>query len=411
MDNKLGVIVPYRNREEQLNIFKEHISNHLRNQNIEFELIVVEQIDNKPFNRGKLLNIGFLEAERLGCSYVVFHDVDMLPIEADYSFSKTPLHLATNFNETSEISETYFGGVTIFPINDFKEANGFPNDYWGWGFEDDELLRRTINTDFKKIRNRKTGADCLVFNGKDCYVKIPNNINFKKDIKFSIVFEINPILNEMLEFDEWTIFSIPGWDLTLTYNSFGRYKFELWDFKRKCYSINSKISPTYVTKIDINISVDDCLVTMHQDREYVGEFKYNKKLLDYSGEEWIYLGNANPYRGSNMKELNGMICDFKIWNDSDEIINFDFKKCTEYYGCKKDITSKEQYKFIKLPYRRNSVFKKLKHDENGFVGNNWKSKNTRVNQLNYYNNLDNSGLSDIVYELIEANTLHLKVKL
>ena len=75
----------------------------------------------------------------------------------------------------------------------------------------------------------------------------------------------------------------------------------------------------------------------------------------------------------------------RLSDDLEEIINFDFKKCTEYYGCEKDITSKEQYKFIKLPYRRNSIFKKLKHDENGFVGDNWKSKNTRVNQIKYSN--------------------------
>jgi len=407
MDNKLGVIVPYRNREEHLTIFKQSIKEYLNKTNITFELIIVEQYDDKPFNRGKLLNIGFLEAEKLGCSYVVFHDVDILPIKADYSFSDIPIHLATD----NIPFESYFGGVTIFPLKDFIEANGFPNEYWGWGFEDDELLRRTINTASQKIRNRKTGADCLVFNGKDCYVKIPNNIDFKKDIKFSIVFEVTPTLNEVLEFDEWTIFSIPGWDLTLTYNSFGRYKFELWDFKRNCYSINSKILSTYITKIDITISVKDCLVIMNQNREYVGEFKYNKRLLEYSNEEWIYLGNANPYRGSNMKELNGMICEFKVWNDLEEIINFDFKKCTEYYGCEKDITSKEQYKFIKLPYRRNSIFKKLKHDENGFVGDNWKSKNTRVNQIKYSNSSDKSGLNNIDYTIIENINNHIKVKL
>jgi hypothetical protein len=405
--NKLGIVVPYKDREEHLTIFKQSIKEYLNKTNITFELIIVEQYDDKPFNRGKLLNIGFLEAEKLGCSYVVFHDVDILPIKADYSFSDIPIHLATD----NIPFESYFGGVTIFPLKDFIEANGFPNEYWGWGFEDDELLRRTINTASQKIRNRKTGADCLVFNGKDCYVKIPNNIDFKKDIKFSIVFEVTPTLNEVLEFDEWTIFSIPGWDLTLTYNSFGRYKFELWDFKRNCYSINSKILSTYITKIDITISVKDCLVIMNQNREYVGEFKYNKRLLEYSNEEWIYLGNANPYRGSNMKELNGMICEFKVWNDLEEIINFDFKKCTEYYGCEKDITSKEQYKFIKLPYRRNSIFKKLKHDENGFVGDNWKSKNTRVNQIKYSNSSDKSGLNNIDYTIIENINNHIKVKL
>ena len=160
--NKLGVIVPYRDREEHLIIFKKHITEYLNKQNILFELIIVEQTNDKPFNRGKLLNIGFIEAERLGCTYVVFHDVDMLPIDVDYSYCSDVLQLANNFisdtDYTKEIYDGYFGGVTMFPIDSFKKVNGYPNDFWGWGFEDDELLRRCmqsgIETDSKKIKNR-----------------------------------------------------------------------------------------------------------------------------------------------------------------------------------------------------------------------------------------------------------------
>ena len=56
--NKIGIVVPYRNRREHLNHFIPSISNHLKKQKIPFEIIVVEQADDKPFNRGKLLNIG-----------------------------------------------------------------------------------------------------------------------------------------------------------------------------------------------------------------------------------------------------------------------------------------------------------------------------------------------------------------
>ena len=90
MPNKLGVIVPYRDREAHLIEFRESITNYLKNRDILFELIVVEQCDDKSFNRGKLLNIGYLKAKELGCDYVVFHDVDMIPIEVDYSFSEIP---------------------------------------------------------------------------------------------------------------------------------------------------------------------------------------------------------------------------------------------------------------------------------------------------------------------------------
>ena len=83
--HKLGVIVPYRERPNQLKIFLQHIKNYLSNNEITYEIIIVEQTEKNNFNRGKLLNIGFLKAEELGCDYVVFHDIDMLPIDADYS--------------------------------------------------------------------------------------------------------------------------------------------------------------------------------------------------------------------------------------------------------------------------------------------------------------------------------------
>ena len=133
--HKLGVIVPYRNRFEQLVLFKEKIVEYLNNQKINFEIIVVEQDDAKLFNRGMLLNIGFKHAKEKGCDYVVFHDVDMLPINVDYSYSDIPLHLATNFVKSSKqkriVFEEYFGGVTLFPIKIFEEIS---NRYYFLGY-------------------------------------------------------------------------------------------------------------------------------------------------------------------------------------------------------------------------------------------------------------------------------------
>ena len=103
---KLGVIVPYRKRPTHLRKFRESISEYLKD--YDYDLIVVEQSDDLPFNRGKLLNIGFKTALRKQCDYVVFHDIDMLPVDVDYSYSEVPLHLATNFtNSKREIFDTY----------------------------------------------------------------------------------------------------------------------------------------------------------------------------------------------------------------------------------------------------------------------------------------------------------------
>jgi hypothetical protein len=111
---KLGVVVPYKKRESQLKLFKKEITEFLNSKNIDFELIVVEQADDKPFNRGKLLNIGFDNAKKLGCNYVVFHDVDMIPIKADYSYPNHPVHLATNFEFNPNIKRIIFFLLNIY---------------------------------------------------------------------------------------------------------------------------------------------------------------------------------------------------------------------------------------------------------------------------------------------------------
>ena len=75
------------------------------------------------------------------------HDVDMLPIDVDYSEVSVPTHLVDNFISHKDkmkrvVFDEYFGGVTLFPIDDYFHVNGYSNKYWGWGYEDDDLLWR-----------------------------------------------------------------------------------------------------------------------------------------------------------------------------------------------------------------------------------------------------------------------------
>ena len=52
--HKLGIIVPYRDREQQLKRFLSHMKDYIKD--IDYEIFIVEQEDDKPFNRVKLLN-------------------------------------------------------------------------------------------------------------------------------------------------------------------------------------------------------------------------------------------------------------------------------------------------------------------------------------------------------------------
>jgi hypothetical protein len=139
---KLGIAIPYRDRAEHLVDFKKHMSEFLKD--IDYEIVIAEQTPEKPFNRGKLLNIAAVIAFQDGCDYVALHDVDMLPLSADYSPVSGATHMAVEVQQFGWHLpyQNYFGGVTLFDKTSFEQINGFHNDYWGWGGEDDDIFCR-----------------------------------------------------------------------------------------------------------------------------------------------------------------------------------------------------------------------------------------------------------------------------
>lgn len=141
---RLAVIVPYRDRESHLSEFIPYMERVLKEAEIPFEIIIVHQGDNKGFNRAKLLNIGYKENPNF--DYYAFHDVDMLPLDSDYNYIEGPTHLASMAEQFGYKLpyEGYFGGVTLFDKESFVKVNGYSNDYWGWGAEDDDILYRCV---------------------------------------------------------------------------------------------------------------------------------------------------------------------------------------------------------------------------------------------------------------------------
>lgn len=112
-----------------------------------FKVVVVEQADTGPFNRGALLNVGYqLSAHE--AKWLIFHDVDLLPVSPDCDYSR-PCGFSHVSNRIEQYGFTlpyrnYVGGVLACTAQAFATVNGFSNKYAGWGCEDDDLFVRSV---------------------------------------------------------------------------------------------------------------------------------------------------------------------------------------------------------------------------------------------------------------------------
>ena len=141
-----SVVIPYRNRNNHLQCALARFE--------QFTVYVVEQADREPFNRGSLLNTGYVRARRQGARRVILHDVDLMPDDKLLNMYKDPwprpvVHFGALFSRYNN-SRSYFGGVHGFTAGFFP---GYPNHFFGWGGEDDALRLRVRNRDMTYARH------------------------------------------------------------------------------------------------------------------------------------------------------------------------------------------------------------------------------------------------------------------
>ena len=153
--SKIAIIIPFRDRDEHLRYFLQYMHPTLQRQQLEYRVYVINQKQNSTFNRAKLMNVGYVESQHdldFGC--FVFHDVDLI-LENDYalySCSKSPRHLSSAVDKFKYDPENaQFGGVTVLTKKQYELVNGYPNSYWGWGGEDEDMFQRIRNKHMKVI--------------------------------------------------------------------------------------------------------------------------------------------------------------------------------------------------------------------------------------------------------------------
>lgn len=154
--SKVAIIVPYRNdilneRKIQLDNFVEYYHNFLPN----IQIFIIEQSnDGRKFNRGALLNIGYLISKSNNFDRYIFHDVDLLSpdqLSKVYTFNPSnPVHIGRLWREKYKFYN-FVGGIISFDKSTYEKINGYPNTFWGWGGEDDALGNRLVATNTELI--------------------------------------------------------------------------------------------------------------------------------------------------------------------------------------------------------------------------------------------------------------------
>ncbi|XP_061307446.1 beta-1,4-galactosyltransferase 2 [Pezoporus occidentalis] len=145
---KVAILIPFRHREHHLKYWLHYLHPILRRQKVAYGIYIINQFGEDTFNRAKLLNVGFLEAlkddEEYDC--FIFSDVDLIPMDDRnlYRCYEQPRHFAVGMDKFGFRLPYagYFGGVSGLSKSQFLKINGFPNEYWGWGGEDDDIFNR-----------------------------------------------------------------------------------------------------------------------------------------------------------------------------------------------------------------------------------------------------------------------------
>jgi hypothetical protein len=145
-DRRLTIVIPFRDRDEHLRQLMPVLTAMLNEQRIRHRVLIVEQEPGGLFNRGKLINVGIHHAADAS-DYYCLHDVDAVPVVANYQCPSQPLRLVNTIRgpggETRR-TDYYFSGAVSVRKEQVFAANGYSNEYRGWGKEDDDFFFRLL---------------------------------------------------------------------------------------------------------------------------------------------------------------------------------------------------------------------------------------------------------------------------
>ena len=439
-----------------MNQFVPMISSFLDRQGIDHTIYLAHQCDEFLFNRGLMKNIAAKHAFDDECDYVAFHDIDMLPENdsCDYSYPMDyPTHISTKLSKYKyKLNyEQYFGGVVLFTKDHIEKTNGYSNDYWDWGMEDDDLFYRCI---YENLANRDLiknydNQRCINFNGVSSFIDIPTSNGLHSILSKSHTISILcNITNQNEKHKEWLVgdsqkrfieFPIFKHNQPLSYgigfNNSRAISASICNSNNNFNSFWIKRNFDEWTWITLSVDSENGKIYFYCNNKLVKNLANGTLEESYSTfSDSLQKLKSNFYVGKNIDEnnddisdfLKGKIAEIKIWDkfiskeDIGSTLLNDFEKPifdlntsnVEYTDC--GITY-ESFKVFNnaLPHRREGRFLSLPHIDEGFVNGKWaKGETTARNERRFFLemkkeklNYKEDGIAQIKYDLVSKEQI------
>ena len=340
---RLAVILPYN--EHHIENFTEHFRTMVPEGDIYYKLIFMKQKSNRPLNKGKLFNIGYM-LHKDKFDYFCFHDSDLIPIsdECDYSYTEKPISLVgmrhpITFGDQENIEDfdnytlpydEYFGGATLFSKENFQQVNGYSNEYWGVGYEDYDLLLRcvvkelSVRTEVENSVSKTYGN----FNGMNSYIeissdnaKIKNATNKSFTISTWFCPDGEPPYSAEVDNNrcEYSIFTRPGFHTGLSYTHGGFVKAVIWvrplgGSEREPVVIQTPLRTNQWHQVGMVVDDKEQTLILYVNGKEVGKKSYDGQLVEYLNKPY-YIGVGDPNLSVWRNFFKGQIAEVGLWSD------------------------------------------------------------------------------------------------
>jgi hypothetical protein len=365
---KLAIILPYS--EEYIEDFVNHFEATVKG---DYKLVFIKQKSNRPLNKGKLFNIGYM-LHKDKFDYFCFHDSDLIPIseECDYLYEEKPISLVgmrnkiefgdqekvQNFDEYNLPYDEYFGGAILFSKEHFQEVNGYSNEYWGVGYEDYDLLLRCVirGLPVRKELETQVLKTYGTFNGINSYIEISaENAKIKNTTNKSFTMSAwfcpdgEPPYGAGVDNNrcEYSIFTRPGFHTGLSYIHGGFLKGVIWirpfgSSERKAVVIQSPLQTNQWYNVGMTVDDREQSLILYVNGKEVGKQQYEGELIEYLNKPY-YIGVGDPNLSVWKNFHKGQIAEVGLWSDvlKDYEIELIFEKGI--------INNRGEYTISKLP--------------------------------------------------------------